>query len=50
MPGGGTISFVDPVGRYLDDPVGREEGGTPAVVESIRAELVVASSRPSGPT
>ena len=26
--------------RYLDDPVAREEGGTPAIVESIRAGLV----------
>jgi hypothetical protein len=25
---------------YLDDPVAREEGGTPAIVESIRAGLV----------
>jgi len=51
VPGGGTIAFVDPVGqRYLDDPVAREEGGTPAIVESVRAGLVVASSRPSGPT
>jgi selenocysteine lyase/cysteine desulfurase len=41
-PGGGTVAFVDPVGhRYLDDPVAREEGGTPAIVESIRAGLVV---------
>jgi selenocysteine lyase/cysteine desulfurase len=40
-PGGGTVTFVDPVGhRYLDDPVAREEGGTPAIVESIRAGLV----------
>jgi selenocysteine lyase/cysteine desulfurase len=43
VPGGGTVAFVDPVGhRYLDDPVAREEGGTPAIVESIRAGLVVA--------
>ena len=41
IPGGGTVAFVDPVGhRYLDDPVAREEGGTPAIVESIRAGLV----------
>ena len=41
-PGGGTVAFVDPVGHvYLDDPVAREEGGTPAIVESIRAGLVV---------
>jgi hypothetical protein len=26
--------------RYLDDPVHREEGGTPAIIESIRAGLV----------
>jgi selenocysteine lyase/cysteine desulfurase len=43
MPGGGTVAFVDPVThRYLDDPIAREEGGTPAVVESIRAGLVFA--------
>ena len=42
VPGGGTIAFVSPVGQvYLDDPVIREEGGTPAIVESIRAGLVV---------
>ncbi|WP_199752130.1 aminotransferase class V-fold PLP-dependent enzyme [Actinoplanes sp. ATCC 53533] len=43
VPGGGTVAFVDPVThRYLDDPVAREEGGTPAIVESIRAGLVFA--------
>jgi aminotransferase class V len=42
VPGGGTVAFVDPVDHiYLDDPVAREEGGTPAIVESIRAGLVV---------
>jgi selenocysteine lyase/cysteine desulfurase len=42
VPGGGTVMFVDPVGHdYLDDPVAREEGGTPAIVESIRAGLVL---------
>ncbi|HZD02362.1 MAG TPA: aminotransferase class V-fold PLP-dependent enzyme [Actinomycetes bacterium] len=41
-PGGGTVAFVDPIGhRYLDDPVAREEGGTPAIIESIRAGLVI---------
>ncbi|MEV4110960.1 aminotransferase class V-fold PLP-dependent enzyme [Nonomuraea sp. NPDC049695] len=40
-PGGGTVLFVDPTGhRYLDDAIAREEGGTPAIVESIRAGLV----------
>jgi len=42
-PGGGTVAFVGPSGhQYLDDPVAREEGGTPAIVESIRAGLVFA--------
>jgi hypothetical protein len=41
-PGGGTVEFVDAVEHaYLDDPVAREEGGTPAIVESIRAGLVL---------
>ncbi|HVQ96522.1 MAG TPA: aminotransferase class V-fold PLP-dependent enzyme [Mycobacteriales bacterium] len=41
VPGGGTVAFVDPVEHgYLDDPIAREEGGTPAIVESIRAGLV----------
>jgi len=41
VPGGGTVAFVDPDShRYLDDPIAREEGGTPAIVESIRAGLV----------
>ncbi|MFH8381131.1 aminotransferase class V-fold PLP-dependent enzyme [Kitasatospora sp. NPDC018058] len=40
MPGGGTVAFVDPQHQYyLDDVVAREEGGTPAIVESIRAGL-----------
>ena len=42
VPGGGTVAYVNPTEhRYLDDPVQREEGGTPAIVESIRAGLVV---------
>lgn len=41
VPGGGTIAYVNPTDhRYLDDPAQREEGGTPAIVESIRAGLV----------
>ena len=39
--GGGTVAYVNAhEHRYLDDPVHREEGGTPAIVESIRAGLV----------
>ncbi len=39
--GGGTVSFVNPEEHaYLVDPEHREEGGTPAIVESIRAGLV----------
>jgi selenocysteine lyase/cysteine desulfurase len=41
VPGGGTVAYVNPSEhRYLDDPAQREEGGTPAIVESIRAGLV----------
>lgn len=41
VPGGGTVMYVNPTEhRYLDDKAHREEGGTPAIVESIRAGLV----------
>jgi len=41
VPGGGTVAYVNPTEhRYLDDPTQREEGGTPAIIESIRAGLV----------
>ena len=41
VPGGGTVAYVNPAEhRYLEDAVQREEGGTPAIVESIRAGLV----------
>jgi selenocysteine lyase/cysteine desulfurase len=41
VPAGGTVAYVNPLEhRYLDDPVQREEGGTPAIVEAIRAGLV----------
>ena len=43
VPGGGTILFVSPTGHsYHPEPAIREEGGTPAIVESIRAGLVFA--------
>lgn len=39
--GGGTVSYVNTVEHhYLTDVEHREEGGTPAIVESIRAGLV----------
>ena len=41
VPGGGTVAYVNPgEHRYLSDIEAREEGGTPAIVESIRAGLV----------
>ncbi|MUN08966.1 aminotransferase class V-fold PLP-dependent enzyme [Agromyces luteolus] len=41
VPGGGTVAFVNPTEHeYLADVAHREEGGTPAIVESIRAGLV----------
>ena len=43
VPGGGTILFVSPSEHaYHPDPAIREEGGTPGIVESIRAGLVFA--------
>lgn len=40
-PGGGTVDFVtEHMHRYSEDPELREEGGTPAIIESIRAGLV----------
>jgi selenocysteine lyase/cysteine desulfurase len=40
-PGGGTVAYVNPFEHvYLTDPEHREEGGTPAILESIRAGLV----------
>ena len=41
VPGGGTVAYVNPgEHRYLAQVEAREEGGTPAIVESIRAGLV----------
>lgn len=41
VPGGGTVAYVNSLEhRYLTDPTHREEGGTPAIIESIRAGLV----------
>ena len=41
IPGGGTVEYVSTDGQaFLQDPVHREEGGTPAIIESIRAGLV----------
>ena len=42
VAGGGTVAYVNPTEHhYLEDVEHREEGGTPAIVESIRAGLVV---------
>jgi selenocysteine lyase/cysteine desulfurase len=40
-PGGGTVTYVnDAEHAYLPDPEHREEGGTPAIIEAVRAGLV----------
>ncbi len=40
-PGGGTVAYVnDAEHAYLPEPEHREEGGTPAIIESVRAGLV----------
>jgi selenocysteine lyase/cysteine desulfurase len=50
VPGGGTIRFVSPTRHSYDPhPEVREEGGTPAIVESIRAGLVFALKEAVGP-
>jgi selenocysteine lyase/cysteine desulfurase len=43
VPGGGTVAFVNGLGQhdYLTEPEHREEGGTPAIIESIRAGLIL---------
>ena len=42
VPGGGTVTYVSADDHsYISDPTIREEGGTPAIIESIRAGLVV---------
>ncbi len=40
--GGGSVAYVNADDhRYVSDPVQREEAGTPAIVEAIRAGLVM---------
>jgi selenocysteine lyase/cysteine desulfurase len=40
-PGGGTVLYVTPIDhQFIADHERREEGGTPAIVESVRAGLV----------
>ncbi|KAI0981431.1 hypothetical protein GJ496_005864 [Pomphorhynchus laevis] len=39
-PSGGTVSFVSrTIVKYIEDPIVKEEGGTPEIVGSIRAGL-----------
>ena len=41
VPGGGTVAYVnDAEHAYLPDAEHREEGGTPAIIEAVRAGLV----------
>lgn len=47
--GGGTVTYVTPEDHlYTNNPESREEGGTPAIVESIRAGLVFKLQREVG--
>ena len=49
VPGGGTVSYVSEVDHsYVTDFAHREEGGTPAIIESIRAGLVFHLKRAVG--
>ncbi len=50
VPGGGTVRYVNEHEHlYLEEPEHREEGGTPAIVESIRAGLVFQLKEAVGP-
>ncbi len=50
VPGGGTVEYVTPaLHKYHNDPEHREEGGTPAIIESIRAGLVFQLKEAVGP-
>ena len=42
-PGGGTVSWTNPWGqhRFLPDPEAREDGGTPGILQTIRAALAI---------
>jgi selenocysteine lyase/cysteine desulfurase len=51
IPGGGTVTYVSTDDQaFLEDPVHREEGGTPAIIESIRAGLVFQLKQAVGAT
>eukprot|EP01025_Chloroclados_australasicus_P003033 TRINITY_DN1069_c0_g1_i1.p1 TRINITY_DN1069_c0_g1~~TRINITY_DN1069_c0_g1_i1.p1 ORF type:complete len:657 (-),score=49.49 TRINITY_DN1069_c0_g1_i1:334-2304(-) len=42
IPGGGTVSFVTPTKHwYIEDIEAREDGGTPAILQAIRAALAI---------
>lgn len=46
VTGGGTVSYVTAEGHsYVSDPERREEGGTPSIVENIRAGMVLQLKR-----
>ena len=46
LVGGGTVSYVTAEGHsYVTDPEHREEGGTPAIVDNIRAGMVLQLKR-----
>jgi selenocysteine lyase/cysteine desulfurase len=50
MPGGGTVAYVTAREHtYVTDIERREEGGTPAIIESIRAGLVFQLKEAVGP-
>ncbi|TYC12074.1 aminotransferase class V-fold PLP-dependent enzyme [Bizionia gelidisalsuginis] len=42
-PGGGNVKWTKPSGefKYVEDPETREDGGTPGIIQVIRAALVI---------
>lgn len=43
MPGGGTVTYTNPWGEhcFIDDIEAREDGGTPAFMQTIKAALAI---------
>lgn len=50
-PGGGTVDWTNPWGgyKYVDDIEAREDGGTPAFLQTMRAALAVDLKEQMGP-
>ena len=50
QPGGGTVDFTNPWGehKYIDDIEAREDGGTPAFLQTIKAAMCISLKEEMG--